>query len=732
LTGLLLIVSLACGRSDPLERVKQAQDVRGDFKSTIEPLRELIDKRPDDPEVHYRYAIALEQTGDRYLAIWPLKRAMEYPGWLKKAGLPLVALLISSGAHGEAIAVCDRILEAEPDDVPTLLARATGRMLSRRDYKGSLADAERVLELDPENTDALVPRTVALLALNRIEEASTAIEKLEALYRDDSLGLHGNATLCAARATFAKEKGDAIAAAERFESCVKDFPIEPLIISGAVEFFDGIERPERSNEILSQALEQSAGSYELRSTLALRLVAQGKDDEAEALLRKGTERPTPGEAAEAWAGLGSFLVDRDRLDDALAAFEKARALDSSRSPQLTLAYADALVLAGRYDDALAIADKMDLPAHQAMTRARVALAQGKPGEALRLYENGMRLWPNNAVARYYAGVAAEQLGAFDRAVEYYRYAMRIDDSETDAYLRLARLHAAAGRDREALDSLQFSPGGRPDEVAAALLQTRLLARQGKAGATPGYVRALLKQPALLGAGVAAMGEGVRERSGAEAALKAMRAVKIDLQDPLHVEALAAIVEDLAATGKAKQALGLVDAGLRAHPDAAEFHALRGRALVLSGGQVVAARAAFERALELDAKSARALLGLARLEVAAGASDQALALFDRARAADPESSAPVREAAAVLVALGRRGDAETKLSDLLRDQPTDGEAARSLAELRLARGTNDERTLDLARRAVAFGGGAEAKALLERVTERAQAPGAEPRSGGKTG
>lgn len=707
------------------------QDVEGDFAGSVEPLRRMIEKHPDSPELDFRYGMALVQTGSPSLAIWPLKRAMDGAGWLKKAGLPLVELLLASGAYGEAIEICDKILLAEPDDVPTLISRANARLLSRRDYEGSLADADRALQLDPENHAALTPRTVALLALNRIDDAAKAIDQLEALYRDDSLGLHGNAGLCVARATFAKEKGEQKLAEERFEGCLKDFPEEPVAISAAIGFFDSIDRVERANEVLAQALERTPGSYEIRSTLALRLAGQKKEADAEALLRKGTESTAGLEAAEAWGGLAAFLLDRGRNDEAVAAFEKARSLDTTQSPQLALAYADALVLVKRYDDALAVADTMTIPAHQAMVRARVALARGDSAEALKLFENGMRLWPNNAVARYYAGVAAEQSGEFKRAIEHYRYAMRIDSEETDAYLRLARLQVAAGHDRAALDVLEFAPGGRPDELAAALLHTRLLARQGKAKEAPGYVRGLLGQPANRGAAVAATGQGIRDRNGPKAALEAMRAAKIDLKDPGNVAALAEIAEDLAATGKASEAVALAEASARAHPDAADFHAVLGRALVLSHAPAGRAHAEFERALELDAKNARALLGLARLEAGAGDPDQALALFDRAIAADPDSPVAAREAAALLVSLKRPGDAEAKLDELLRDQPSDGEAARSLAELRLERGANDERTHELAHRAVQFGGGAEAKALLERVSAGAPSPQPAP-SAQKTG
>jgi len=729
----LLAVSTSCGPSDPLEKIRLLQDVSRDFQGSIEPLRALIEARPDDPEVHYRYGTALIATGEVGLALWPLKKAMESPEWVEKAGLPLATSLLSQGAYDDAIEVCGQVLERKPDDVAALLLRANARMHSRRDYEGSLADADRVLELEPDNIEALVPRAVALLALGRVDEAAVVLDDLDALFRDDSLGLRGSAGFCIARATFAKEKGDVALAEERYQECVEKFPTEGMALRGAIEFFDGIGRPERSNEILAKALELAPVSYSFRSALVLRLNAQGKVDEAEALLRQGTELESPADAADCWAGLASFNLDHGDFDEALAAFEKARELDRSGSPQLLLAHADALVIAGRFDDALALADRMELPAHRSLVRGRVELARGEPAAALKLFDEGMSLWPNNAVARYYAAIAAEQLGDFARAIEDYRYAMRIDAAATDAYLRQARLHVAAGRYDAALATLTFQPGGRPEEVAAGRLHVRVLARLGRAKQMPKYLLGLLARPEHWGAAVAALGEGVRERSGSPAALEVMRrAEHLDLEDPRYVDALAAIVEDLAATGKAKEGLALVDAGLLEHPDAAEFHAVHGRALSLSGAPAAPARAAFERALAIDAKSTRALVGLARLEAGAGAVESALALYERAVAEDPNERPAAREAAALLVALGRPADAEQRLIALLREHPYDAAAARSLAELRLARGADDERTLELARRAVAFGGGPDAEAFLERVSARARPSGADSAVGGETG
>src|SRR4029434_710087 len=104
---------------------------------------------------------------------------------------------------------------------------------------------------------------------------------------------------------------------------------------------------------------------------------------------------------------------------------------------------EAVVLAGRPDEALELAGKISGGAYQGLIRGRAALARGDPAEALRQLDEGIRLWPDTACARYYAALAAERTGNFQRAIEEYRYAMRIDARATDAYLRLAPLYEGA-------------------------------------------------------------------------------------------------------------------------------------------------------------------------------------------------------------------------------------------------------------------------------------------------
>ncbi|TMA30624.1 MAG: tetratricopeptide repeat protein [Deltaproteobacteria bacterium] len=724
----LLVLPVGCGPSDPLEKVRVLQDEKSDFRGSLAPLQKLIDARPDDPEVLYRYGRALVAAGQVGFAVWPLEKAIESPDWLEKAGIALATTRIAQGAYDEAVAICSRILEQNPDHVQALVLRATAHVESRRRYEEALADAEHVLAGNPDQSDAQSLRLLALLGLGRVEEAGAALEDVEGLYRDDSLDLHGSPALCMARATFALEKGDAKVAEERYGECVEEFPTEALVLNGVIDFFDENGHPERSEAILKHVLElvPQASSYRIR--LAARLAATGRKDEAEALLRAGVEVAPPAEAAEAWATVAAFNVDHDDLDEAIEAYTRARELDKTNNPEILLASADALVMAKRFDEAKKLVDQMSVPAYRSVVLGRIELERGNPAAALKLFDEGMRTWPNNAVARYYAAIAAERLGDFTRAVEEYRYAMRIDVTETDAYMRLARLQAAGGHYEAALGTLEFEPGGRPDELAAGLLEMRIRAHLRRKDAPP-RLHQIMDQPEHRGAAVAALAEGVRERSGPKAALELMKGVpSLDLSDPIQVDALAANVEDLGATGKANKGLALVDAGLRKHPDAAAFLAVRGRALQLSGAPAASVREAFEQALAIDANNRRALIGLARLESSAGSNEAALALYDRALAEDKDDRTTAREAASVLVALGRSGEAEERLSALLLEHPYDAGAARALAELRLARNAKDERTVELARRAVAFGGGAEAEALLARIAPAAEQAGASATSG----
>ena len=137
--------------------------------------RELLVERPDDPEANYLYGRALVLTQRTGLATFSLRRAMQDPEWLVPAAIQLAYAGLADRDFNEVVEVTGRILEREPENVSALLMRANAYAHWRKDPERALADANRVLELSPDTIEAFEPRILALLSLERLEEASEAL-----------------------------------------------------------------------------------------------------------------------------------------------------------------------------------------------------------------------------------------------------------------------------------------------------------------------------------------------------------------------------------------------------------------------------------------------------------------------------------------------------------------------------------------------------------------------------
>jgi tetratricopeptide (TPR) repeat protein len=706
-----------CGAGD---RVAEARELQagGHFAESLAPLQAQLAEHPGDPEVQYLYGYALVQTGQLTLAQFALREAMRSREWLVPAATELASTQILTDNAEGAVEAATRILEVEPENLDALLLRARAYAMTRNAYESALADAERAIELDPGEIEGRTLRVVSLLGLERADEAETALSELESTARDADLEPTEAARFCAMRAVFSKEKGDAEEAERRFDACLERHPADFLVVKEAVTFFDERGKPERGEVILRAGLAEWPTAAVFRRALAERLRARGETAEAERMLREGTEMENPVLAVESWIDLGNHFHALGDHAAAAAALERAMAIHGKQDPQLVFDYADALVMAGRYDEALELARGMEVRPHRDLVEGRVALEQGRSAEALERFGAALRLWPDNEVARYYAAVAAERTGDFDRAVAEYRYSIRSDPDATDARERLARLHEAEGAGERALLVLQHDSRRSPAGLDAQLLAVRISARLGRARQL-GTLLADLARRGELGAAAAAAAEGLRAREGAAVTADWLLEVPgLDLEDPRNARALRALVDCLAEAGRAEEGLGPAQSALAKHPEVAAFHSIHAAALRAAGERPEAVGAAYSRALELDPEgSAAALVGLARLAAEAGDPAAALDLYARAAALEPEDASAPSAAAELLLSLGRRQEAERQLAQALEREPYRSEAAVRLAGLLLERNADLDRALELAQRAVRFGGGAPAQELVARVLER---------------
>ena len=515
---------------------------------------------------------------------------------------------------------------------------------------------------------------------------------------------------CAARATFAKEKDDPKLAEQRFEECLKTFPTSPLVVRTAIEFFDGLKRPDRSTEILRALLAQEPGDAYSRELLASRLRSGGQAKEAEALLLEGTKLEAA-TAFEAWGGLASHYFQVGDYAASVSAWEEVLKRVDHPGPENLFGYAEALLRAGRYDKAMEVAG--ELPESNAeIIRGLVFLEQKNPAQALQHFEAGLRLWPNHSVARRYAAVAAERTGDFDRAISEYRQSVRSGAADTDAGLRLAELHEAEGAYDFAYQAIAMHLQAHPDEVEANVAVLRIVAERNEGRGERVRIGGNSLPDESRAAFAAKAAEIVAQHDGPAVAIGFLeKAAQIDFAAPGNAEALRVLVTQLLAAGQASEARARAEKAVAAHPEVASFHAIRALALERGGAPAAEVRAGYTRAIELDPNCALALAALGRLDAEAGNAESARGFYARAAAADPGDVDSRRRAAELASAAGDLDQAQRWLEALLEDRPYDAASAAALAELLLQRGTDLDRVRSLARQAVRFGGGPAAYALL---------------------
>jgi len=702
----LLLVSACSDDSIDLKEIHELQ-IKGNFAASIEPLRELLKERPEDSELHFLYGIALARTGQASLAIWSLREASKDPKWFVHASLELARSAISARDFPAAIESAGAVLEREPDHVAALRLRGQALLEDKVEAEAALEDLTRAVGLDPDDMPTRLTQLRAMLALSRVEEAETAFAEIERRAAEGNLQEEDVALVCTVGASFADERGEAERAEELYESCLEAYPMSATLLDTAMEFFDAKGRPERTTEILRGFLERAPHATAYRGRLARRLRSFGEVKEAEELLLEATRSEVPGLRAHAWSALTDHYIATEDLPAAVAAFESAIVYEGELSPKRKLAHADLLVAANLNERALEVAADLEDETLRDLVRARVNLTEGRPCEALELFEGAFPFWPNNAVARYYAARSAEQCDQFDKAIEHYRQSLRSGADATDAGMRLARMLVAEGRLEDSLFGIQQHLDTHPRDEETILLKTRVGLALGDTALLQEILRGLPSSQVRARA-VVILAANAAADQGPEVAIQGLRAdPRLDFTTPRDAPALDLLLELMAKAGRAQEARVALSEAIAKHPESAELYFVRARLLEREGAPAAEVQRVLERAAELGPSHAGTLLALGRRAASRGEIDSALSLLDRAYAADPADPTPAREAGQLLADAGRDQEAAARFEEVLIEFPQDAGTALALASLPSAQ---DRRNV-LARRAQRFGGGEAAQRLL---------------------
>lgn len=692
---LALASAVACSSSTESQLVEiRALQEAGQFDPSIAPLRRVLTDEPENPEANYRLGIALVQTGRPSLAVWPLQKAASSESLAVPAGLLLASTLMQNGTFEESIRAADRVLEIEPENLTALYTRANAN-LSAGKPEGTLADADTILALKPDDVTAAGLRGGALIDLNRVEEAEALWKSI--YERAKSAGDdNAAARKCAAVATFYRSQKDNDAAGEQFAECLAAYPSNPLIQQWVADFYIEIGESEKAIGVWRAAVEATPEDLGLRGKLADLLSDEAHRDEGEAFLLETVELfDTPA----AWSMLSSFYRKLGEPTRAREALESAMERSGRSSSSLRFAQADMLVEEGELDRAEEIAATIEEPSYRNLLEGSILLARSQPAAALAKLEMGLRLWPNNAGARYLAGQAALQLGDIDRAITEFREAVRVGETETDASLRLGEIYFTRGNYPSAAQFAQRHINKRPflDERAHVIVARSYVELRQWEAAEGALKNLKARQPesAVPYVEFAAL---KRAQDGPEAAIEMMRQAPIDLEAPAYVDALRVLAQDLIATGQGDEALRLVAGAAAKHPESAAHLELHAR-LLAARGKTDAARAKLEAVVAAHPDHAPAYEGLGAMARDAGQLDQALAYFDRAAALDPSSADYDYAAAQTLLRMGDVDGAIVRLREAKDSDPGHLGANNDLAFLVAQRGGDLDEALALAQRAV---------------------------------
>jgi len=674
-----------------MNEIRALQNV-GQFDASIAELSLVLAREPELAEANYRLGLALVQTGEPSRAVWPLQKAAEASGYEISAGVLLASTYFQTQNFDEAIRAADRVLAVDPERQTAMRIRAHANLAARH-MEAAYEDTSRLVVLYPKDYGVRALHATVLGDLGRLEEAEREHDLLKQMgEQSDDPDFRNRA--CLAPAIFAQ---DVLKNTEKakglYDDCAVRKPTDTVVINHMVGFFDRVGDTERGTSLWRDAVNAAPENLDLRQGLAARLQAVGASDEAEKVLLDAVDRV---ESAGAWSLLAAFYRARREPQKALEAIEKVVELSGGGDERVRFILADVLIDQGELDRAREVTDDLSRTDYAQLLRGRIHLMSGEPARALEEFEKGIRAWPNNASARFLAGLAARDLGDYERAISELREAVRANNAETDAALELARISLDRGQYQQAVTYANLALRGRggtqqpePYAIAArALTAQGQLERAGKsidALAERGFAGASVRERMILEARVAgpARAVAIADKSG------------LDLADPAHLDVLQQVVALEIDAKQPASALARTARALERQPENPRLFELRG--LVLSAADRNGdARAAFERALELDPASGRANAGLAALREKAGDARGAIALFDRAYELEPHEGGFAYAAAQLVLASDGSAAATERLRQIVRKHPGVAGARNDLAWMLAERGEELDLALALAK------------------------------------
>lgn len=297
--------------ADPMAQASAHLDA-GRYAEAISILRELADQQPADVVVHFNLALARSLAGQDLEAIDGYRRVLALKEDIHEARVNLGQLLVKTGKDEEAIPLLEAAVAAKPDQSKAhyLLGRA---LAGRQRWVRAAAEFERASELEPGNSELR-------LELATVYERAQMPDKAAAMYKlfqDDPAARERLGLL-------QMDKGEFGAAIENLEAARAKAPTAALLYALATAYLRN-QQMAKSTEVAAELVALEPANVEMRMFLG-RLLRDQKNY-AEAARHFLVVTKAAPESGAAWNELTSMLILLKQYEPALAALERAKALN---------------------------------------------------------------------------------------------------------------------------------------------------------------------------------------------------------------------------------------------------------------------------------------------------------------------------------------------------------------------------------------------------------------------
>ncbi|MCB1877875.1 MAG: PEP-CTERM system TPR-repeat protein PrsT [Chromatiales bacterium] len=615
---------------------------------------------------------ALLQQRDPAAARAEFERALGLVPDNLKALLGLAAVELGAGNPDGALRYVLRVLAIDEANFDAWLLKGNADN-TRKAYAEALAAFEKAQSLRPDNPLPIFGRASTLIATERLDEAQKILEKQMTRSGEVSVGVYQLATIEWRREHLDKAK-------ELLERALRLDPDSELSHLLLGTLLVRKENPQAAITHLKKYLDKNPDAAAPRKILASAYFQVGAMDEAAALLEDSVKR---GEKdPQVLAMLGTVYLRQKNIDRGIELLE--RAVDQDPANQAAQGeLASALIASGRGGDAV---ERLESIVSFGEESVDIDLLRILALMKTRDYDNALsravefrEKSPNQALGWVMEGVVLVAMDRHDEARTRFANALREDPAFHTAELNLASLDMLEGAMDSAKTRYENITRQDPKNLAAFLGLARIAKEKGEKPLMAVYLqKARAADPKAVAPRVALIDYLLEIGENLEAVVVARELVE---QHPESLDSAQTLGLTLMKSGDLEAATGVFRRMTELAPEAPEAYGLLAEA-EYAGKRFATARAALDKALELNPNSWTVLAVKGNIAGQTGRLEEALGIGRQLQSMEPGRPEGYILEADSLRELGRLEEAVDRLQSGMAKAPNAEGAAKLHTVLRL--------------------------------------------------